>query len=431
MGRKATEKGAIQVSRLTEQGMHFVGGVDGLALQVLPKGGRTWILRMTIGGKRRDMGLGGYPDVTLSQAREAARQARAKVRAGTDPIDEARLNKSNLKAAKAACVTFEECAARYIESQKAKWSNVKSAQQWQNTLSNYAYPVMGNLLVRDVGLPHVLAALEPIWHTKTETASRVRGRIEAILDWATVRQYRAGENPARWKGHLDKVLPAAATVSNSGHHPALPVYEMGAFMARLRTMDGMGALALEFAILTAARSGEVRGALWPEIDMKSLVWTIPGERMKSEKGKKIPKAHRVPLTDAALQILLKVPQWGESELVFPSSLGRELSDGTLSAAIKRLNESGDCRWVDPADGRQAVPHGFRSTFRDWCSENTNYPNEMAEMALAHAVGDKVEAAYRRGDMFEKRRRMMADWARFCDMEQYSGEVIPINRATQG
>ena len=430
MGRKAVEKGAVVVARLTKPGMHFVGGVDGLALQVLPSGGRSWILRMMVGGKRRHMGLGGYPDVPLTHAREKARAARAKVEQGVDPIIEARLNQSLLRASQAACVTFEECTARYIESQSGKWSNPKSPQQWQNTLATYAHPVMGDLMVRDVELPHVMAVLQPIWRTKTETASRLRGRIEAVLDWATVSQFRNGLNPARWKGHLDKLLPAPSKVSNSGHHPALPFFEIGAFMTRLRTVEGMGALALEFAILTAVRSGEVRGAMWSEIDMAAEVWTIPGERMKAQKGQKAPKPHRVPLSGAAMTLLSKVPRMAESGLVFPSARGRMLSDGTLSAAIKRLNASDDDQWVDPADGRQVVPHGFRSTFRDWCSENTNYPHEMAEMALAHAVGDKVEAAYRRGDLFEKRRRMMADWARYCSMVEPKGEVIPINRANQ-
>lgn len=431
MGRKAVEKGAVVVARLIEPGMHFVGGVDGLALQVLPSGGRSWILRMMVGGKRRHMGLGGYPDVPLTHAREKARAARAKVKQGIDPIIEARLNQSLLRASQAACVTFEECTARYIESQSGKWSNPKSPQQWQNTLATYAHPVMGDLMVRDVELPHVMAALQPIWRTKTETASRLRGRIEAVLDWATVSGFRDGLNPARWKGHLDKLLPAPSKVSNSGHHPALPVSEIGTFVARLRTVDGMGALALEFAILTAVRSGEVRGAMWSEIDMAAEVWTIPGERMKSQKGQKAPKPHRVPLSDAAMVLLKKVPRMAESELVFPSVRGRMLSDATLSAAIKRLNVSDDEKWTDPTDGRQVVPHGFRSTFRDWCSENTNYPHEMAEMALAHAVGDKVEAAYRRGDLFEKRRRMMADWARFCSIVEPWGEVIPINRVNHG
>lgn len=422
MGRKATEKGAVVVARITKPGLHFVGGVDGLALQVLPTGGRSWILRATIGGKRRSMGLGGFPDVPLTQAREAAREARALIKKGVDPIEQSKRDQSLLKASQAASVTFEQCAARYIADHEGKWSNVKSSQQWTNTLTTYAYPVMGSLLVRDVELPQVLEVLEPIWRIKTETAARVRGRIEQVLDWATVRGYRHGLNPARWRGHLDKLMPAASQVGKSGHQPALPVADVGPFMSRLRSLDGMGAKALDFAVLCASRSGEVRGARWAEIDLNGAAWNIPGERMKGK------KPHRVPLSKAAMKILETVPRMAGSEYVFPSPRGGMLSDATLAAAIKRLNEADDeRRWLDPADGRAVVPHGFRSTFRDWCSENTNYPNEMAEMALAHAVGDKVEAAYRRGDLFEKRRRMMEDWAMFCAMPVTSAEVIQLRQ----
>lgn len=428
MGRKASEMSAFGVARITKPGMHFVGGVDGLALQVLPTGGRSWILRVMVGDKRRHMGLGGFPDVPLSQAREKAREARTLIKKGIDPIEQALRDQSLLKASQAASVTFEQCAARYIEAHEGKWTNPKNAQQWENTLATYAHSVMGSLLVRDVELPHVLEVLEPIWRTKTETASRLRGRIESVLDWAAVRGYRSSLNPARWKGHLDKLLPAASQVGRGGHQPALPVSDAGAFMARLRTLEGMGAAALEFAILTAARSGEVRGAPWSEIDVDAAVWTIPAIRMKMK------KPHRVPLSKAALKLLERLPRMAGSEFVFPAPRGGMLSDATMAAAIQRLNAADDDRWIDPADGRPVVPHGFRSTFRDWCSENTNYPQEMAEMALAHAVGDKVEAAYRRGDLFEKRRRMMEDWAKFCAKVQTKqtkgGDVIPINRANR-
>jgi integrase len=418
MGRKAPERSAVAVSRMREPGLYFVGGVDGLALQVLPTGGRSWLLRVNIAGKRRHMGLGGYPDVPLTQARDMARDARALIKKGIDPIEQAKKDRSALKAAQAASVTFEQCAERYLEAHEAKWTNDKSAQQWANTLKTYAYPVFGSMLVRDVELPHVLEVLEPIWRVKTETASRLRGRIEAVLDWATVRGYRHGLNPARWKGHLDKLLPAASKVARGGHHPALPVADMGEFMSELRTLDGMGAAALEFAILTAARSGEVRGLPWSEIDLEAAVWNVPAERMKGK------KPHRVPLSKAAIRHLKALPKIADAKLVFPSPRGVQLSDATMKAAIVRLNEANGQRWIDPTDGRPAVPHGFRSTFRDWCSENTNYPNEMAEMALAHAVGDKVEAAYRRGDLFEKRRRMMEDWAKFCGTVQPAGAVVP-------
>lgn len=411
MGRKAAEKGAIQVARLTKPGMHFVGGVDGLALQVLPSGGRSWILRMTVGSKRRDMGLGGFPDVPLSQAREAARQARAKVRAGIDPIEQARANASYLKASQAAAVTFEQCALKYIESQEAKWDNPKSPIQWRNSLKTYAYPHMGSLLVRDVDLPQVLAALEPIWKTKTETASRVRSRIEAVLDYAKVHKYRFGDNPAAWRGHLDKILPAPGKVSKSEHYSAVPFNGVGEFMEKLRKAEGTGAKALELLILTAARSGEVRGATWAEIDLDAGLWVVPAERMKAK------KEHRKPLSKAAIELLKALPRVAGTEYVFPAPRKGMISDATMAAVLKRL-------------GVDAVPHGFRSTFRDWAAERTSYPGEMAEMALAHTVSDKVEAAYRRGDLYMKRVRMMNDWAKFCATPRTKGVVIDLPTSKQ-
>ena len=413
MGRKAIEKGAVQVARLRTPGLHFVGGVDGLALQVLPTGGRTWVLRVTVGSKRRVMGLGGYPDVPLSQAREAARQARAKIREGIDPIEEAKANQSALKASQAAALTFKQCALSYIESQEAKWDSPKSAQQWQNTLTTYAFPHMGDLLVRDVDLPQVLASLEPIWYTKTETASRLRGRIEAVLDYAKVRKYRTGDNPAAWRGHLDKILPAPNKVGKKQHYPAIHFSEIGEFMPKLRQVDGLGAKALEFTILTAARSGEVRGATWSEFDLATGLWVVPGERMKAG------KEHRVPLTKAVLDLLKSLPRFMDNDLVFVAARGGMISDATMSAVLKRMDV-------------KAVPHGFRSTFRDWASECTNYPGEMAEMALAHTVGDKVEAAYRRGDLYMKRVRMMNDWAKFCATPSaVKGVVVSMPVAVQG
>jgi integrase len=330
----------------------------------------------------------------LANAREAARVARAKVKEGIDPIANARAARSALKAEQAAAQTFKTCALAYIEAHEAGWRNAKHAQQWRNTLDTYAYPVIGNLLVRDVGLPQVLSVLEPIWKKKTETASRLRGRLEAILDWATTRGYRTGLNPARWKGHLDTLLPAARTVAQAGHHSALPVHQMSTLMKALRQQPGMGAKALEFTILTAARSGETRGACWSEINLDTATWAIPADRMKAG------KEHRVPLPKAALNILSALPRTENETLVFASPRGGMLSDMSLTAVLRRMNIN-------------AVPHGFRSTFRDWCAEHTNYPREVAEMALAHAIGDKVEAAYRRGDLFEKRRQLMREWAEFC------------------
>lgn len=410
MGKKAEALGALQVSRLTEPGHYAVGGVAGLALQVAPGGSRSWVLRYRVGDKRRDMGLGGYPDVTLADAHKAARAARAKLEDGADPIDEARAKRSALHAAVLASMTFEQCAGKYITMKSPEWKNAKHAQQWGNTLVQYAYPAIGGLMVRDVELPQVLAVLQPIWATKTETASRLRGRLESVLDWATVNGYRAGLNPARWKGHLDKVLTAPAKTMKAGHHEALPLGDLGAFMVKLRAAGGMGARALGFTILTAARSGEVRGATWAEFDTDAAVWTVPAARMKAG------KEHRVPLSAAALAVLAGLPRMAGTDLVFPAPRGGVLSDMTLTAVMRRMD-------------LKAVPHGFRSTFRDWCSERTNYPRDVAEMALAHAIGDKVEAAYRRGDLFDKRQRMMAEWAAFCaTVEPARGEVVPIRKA---
>lgn len=394
MPKKAAELTALQVRRLTQPGHHAVGGVAGLALQVAPGGARTWILRVTIGNKRRDMGLGGFPDVELAQAREKARAARALVEQGVDPIAQRRQAKSALIAQRAAQKSFKQCAVAFIDAKSAEWSNTKHVQQWQNTLETYAYPVLGDLLVSDIGLPQVLEVLKPIWSTKTETATRVRGRIESILDWATVHHYRQGLNPARWRGHLDKILPTPTKVAQVKHHKALPIDAVPAFVAKLQAHTSLGARALHFAILTAARSGEVRGATWAEIDMDKAVWTVPADRMKAG------KEHRVPLSQPALALLEALPRLEGTYLVFPSTKQGVLSDMTLLAVMRRME-------VD------AVPHGFRSTFKDWATERTTYSREAVEMSLAHAIGDKVEAAYRRGDLFQKRRDLMDDWAQFC------------------
>ena len=403
MPKLAKELQALTVSKILAPGLHFVGGVQGLALQVTG-GSRAWVLRATIGGKRRDMGLGPYPEVTLARARDKARDARELIRQGVDPIHCQQAAQSAMRAAVAEALTFKECAEKYIAAHRTGWKNAKHAQQWGNTLEQHAYPALGAVLVRDVKLPQVLAVLEPIWTTTNETAVRLRGRIELVLDWATARGLRDGLNPARWRGHLDKLLAKPSKVNNREHHAALPVGDVGAFMVRLRAADGMGARALEFAILTAARSGEVRGATWGEIDLAARVWTVPGARMKAG------KEHRAPLSDAALALLAALPQGKPDELAFKAPRGGALSDMTLTAVLRRMEVP-------------AVPHGFRSTFRDWASERSNYPRDVAEMALAHAIGDKVEAAYRRGDLFEKRRLMMADWARFLARVEKPAQVF--------
>ena len=410
MVRKAEELGALAVKNLKTPGLHFVGGVAGLALQIAPGGSKSWVLRVMVGEKRREMGLGGYPDVPLARAQEAARDARAKIRQGIDPIDEAKAARSRLAASRARDVTFKDGALHYIAAQEKTWST-KSHDQWLSSLEAHVFPKIGALMLRDVELPQVLEVLNPIWHDKTETAGRVRGRIERILNWATVGKLRSGENPARWKGHLEVLLPAPSKIQVVNHFKALPYKEVGAFMQLLRQQDGQGARALEFAILTASRSTPARGATWAEIDLQAKVWTIPKGRMKDQK-----RDHRVPLSKPAMDLLARQPRLDGTDLVFPAVNGRILSDATMSAVLKRMKV-------------EAVPHGFRSSFKDWCSELTSYPREVSEMALAHAIGDKVEEAYRRGDLFEKRRRAMEDWGMFCDTpyRPKTGDVVDLKQ----
>ena len=406
MPKKAKELSAIEVSRLAKSGYHFVGGVAGLILQVTPTGARSWIIRATVGGKRRDIGLGGFPDVTLAGAKEAARNTRTKIKDGIDPVLEGRTKRSALVAARAAAINFEDAAAAYIAAKEIGWKSAKHGAQWRSTLETYAFPVLGKIIVSDIETPHVMRVLEPIWKSKTETASRLRGRIESILSWATAHHFRKGENPARWHGHLKELLPKPSDVTDIEHHAALPFAEIGGFIESLRKHEGMGTRALEFAILTAARSGEVRNATWDEIDTSNAVWTIPKIRMKAG------KEHRIPLSDAALKVLAALPRIAATDLIFPSSKNTPLSAMTLTAVIRRM-------------GGSVTAHGFRSTFRDWAGETTAYPREVIEHALAHQLKDKAEAAYARGSMFDKRRRLMADWAKYCDMVASSASVTPI------
>lgn len=392
MPRKAKEIAAVRLKSLPS-GFHAVGGVAGLLLQVTPTGGRSWVLRTMIAGKRRAIGLGSFEHVGLADARKKAAELRLKIMDGIDPIEERRQTRARPTV---KVLSFEEAASRLIEAKRPEWKNVKHAEQWAATLKTYASPVIGRTPVNQVALTHILDILSPIWTTKTETASRVRSRLESVLAWATVSGYRTGDNPARWKGNLDALLAKPGKVKRVVHHAALPVEAIPQFITQLRSRPGTAARALEFAILTAARSGEVRGATWSEID--GDVWIVPATRMKAG------KEHRVPLAPAAVAILATLPRMAGSEYVFPSPTGKQLSDMSISAVMRRMEAN-------------AVPHGFRSTFRDWCSEHTAYPRDVAEMALAHTIGNKVEAAYRRGDLFNKRRAMMIDWANHIEGEK--------------
>jgi integrase len=375
--------------------MYADGG--GLYLRVTDTGSKNWVFRFMLNGRTRWMGMGPLHTVGLAEARSRATGFRLQRHDGVDPIDARRAERleTRLKAAKA--LTFKECAARYIASHRAGWRNPKHAAQWEATLATYAGPVMGGLSVQAIDTALVLKVLEPIWSTKPETAGRVRGRMESILDWAKVRGYRAGENPARWRGHLDKLLPARSKVRRVEHHAALPYAELPDFLVSLREQEGTAARALEFAILTAARTGEVIGARWGEMDLLEKTWTVPASRMKAG------REHRAPLSERALAILEEVRplRRAEDSFVFPGAkLGRSLSNLAFLMLLRRMERA------------DLTAHGFRSSFRDWCAERTNFPSEVAEMALAHTVSGKVEAAYRRGDLFEKRRCLMDAWAEF-------------------
>ena len=410
MARIAQVLSKAKIAQLKDPGFYAVGGVAGLHLKISETGAKSWILRVMVASKRRDLGLGSFADVTVEEAREAARQQRLKIKDGADPVADKQATRAAAIAARASATTFQEAAAKYIAANEAGWKSTKHAAQWGATLETYAFPVFGQMDVKGIETNHVLTVLEPIWATKTETASRVRGRIESVLDWAKVRGFRSGENPARWKGHLDHILPPPKKVAKVKHHAALPYQEVGAFMAALRSSEGMGAWALEFAILTACRSGEVRGATWSEIDEKAGVWIIPATRMKAG------KEHRVPLSPAAMKLIKALPKMAGTDLVFPNAQNKQLSDMTLTAVIKRMHESstkaGGNGWKD-STGEVITAHGFRSTFRDWAGECTNHPREVVEHALAHQLKDKAEAAYARTDLLAKRLKLMSDWANVC------------------
>jgi integrase len=406
MARRIGKLAPVAVQKAMKPGMHADGG--GLYLQVTASGAKSWIFRFMLNGRAREMGLGALHTFSLADARERARECRKLVADGNDPIEARKAKRAGELLSAATAITFEQCAERYIEAHRPGWRNPKHAAQWPSTLGTYAYPVFGSLPVQGVDVGLVTKALEPIWHSKPETASRVRGRIEAVLDWATVRGHRQGDNPARWRGHLDKLLPARGKVRKVAHHPALPYDDIGEFVTALRQQEGIAARALEFLILTAARTGEVIGARWGEFDLAEKVWAVPADRMKAG------KEHRVPLSFAALAVVerMKAARVDDHAFVFPGGKREKpLSNMAMLKLLKRMGRS------------DLTAHGFRSTFRDWAAERTNYPREVAEMALAHTVGDKVEAAYRRGDLFAKRRRLMEEWAKHCTLSKPAAKVV--------
>jgi integrase len=357
----------------------------------------------------------------LAEARQKALDARKLLIDGINPLTAKKKTQIAAALASARMMTFDQCAEAYILAHKAGWKNAKHGDQWTNTLNTYASPVFGHLPVAEIDTGLVVKCLAPIWETKTETASRVRGRIESVLGWATTSGYRTGENPARWKGHLENLL---ATISKSGrtkHHPSLPWQRIGAFMSALRVREGISARAVEFSILTASRSGEVRGARWAEFDMTDKTWTIPAERMKAK------REHQVPLSDAALALLKSIPKNDEDDVVFAGTKCQPLSDMSLTGVIRRMNGDEKPVWTD-ANGDGITVHGFRSTFRMWAAETTNYPREVAEHALAHQLPDAVERAYQRGSQFAKRAALMSEWAVYCSTVPTEAVIKPIRGA---
>lgn len=412
MPRKLHNALTAQAVKHAGPGRHADG--SGLHLLVKQSGARSWVYRFMLNGRSRDVGLGaaGPGGLSLADARDEAAVLRLKVKAGIDPLEERDREIAQAlaaaRAAKVAGTTFREVATAYIAANEDSWRNPKHRQQWRNTLDTYVYPVIGDLPVAEVETAHVLTILEPIWKSKAETASRIRGRIETVLDSAKARGYRQGENPARWRGHLAQILPARTRLSR-GHHKALPYQEIRAFVRSLRDREAVAALALEFTILTAARSGEVIGATWREVDLEKAIWTIPADRMKAA------KEHRVPLSPCAVSILKGLQPLG-SDYLFPGARGGRLSGMAMTMLMRRMKV-------------EVTVHGFRSGFRDWAAECTGFAHEVAEMALAHAIENKVERAYRRGDLLDKRRRLMDDWATYCATDGAAGaEVTPIRKA---
>lgn len=428
MPKQAKEMSAIEVKRLTSSTgkdgkpyntFHAVGGVSGLLLQVAATGAKTWILRTKIGNKRRSIGLGGYPGVSLSEARRKSAEIKEKIAEGIDPVEERKTARRSLIAAQMSTMTFDQAMADYIDMKAKEFRNPRQRQQWENSLNTYAVPHIGKVPVREIELPHIKAVLDPIWEEKTETANRVRARIENILGWCAVHGYRSNENPAKWSGYLDEVYPSPEKIKKKGHHAALPVEAMPDFMKALKKRTGTAARALEFLILTASRTNEVigdkrigkAGITWQEIDLKKKIWTVPADRMKSG------KVHKVPLTNATVDMLKGMEQGGPDSLLFPGPKGDIPSNNFLSALLKRMDQP-------------ITAHGFRSTFKDWAREHTAYADEVSELALAHINSDATRAAYARSELLDKRRLLMADWEKFCQhgKAKQDGKITNIGKA---
>jgi integrase len=391
MPRGIHKLSALRIGKIKTRGFYADGG--NLYLQVSKAGTKSWVFRFKESGRTRDMGLGPIHTLSLAEARERATECRKLRLDRVDPIEQRKAERAARRLATSKNITFDECAAACLESNRAQWS-IGHADQWRATLETYASPVIGKLPTQAIDTGLVMKILEPIWITKTETASRLRGRIEKVLDWATVREYRRGENPARWHGHLDHLLPKPGKVQVANHHASLPYQEIAAFMARLAKQEGTIALALAFTILTGVRANETLGAKWGEIDRATAVWTIPAERTK------ISKEHRVPLSSAAMAILEKLPP-SQGEFIFPGLIaGKPLAHDAMRALLVRMKAN-------------VTVHGFRSTFRVWAAEQTNFPSEIPEAALAHSVGGKVLKAYLRTSFFDKRRELMDAWAAYC------------------
>jgi integrase len=408
---------AKQIDSLSTPGTYEDG--EGLRIQVKPNGKKYWVLRFQLAGKRREMGLGAYPAIGLKEARQKSSDRRRLLRDGIDPLQARDTERAVQLAAeqqrKIKAITFQDVSADYIEAHRAGWKNVKHAQQWTNTLATYATPIIGDLATNQITTEHILDILKPIWASKAETASRVRNRIELVLDAAKARGLRDGENPARWRGHLDKLLPSASKTKRTQNHPALPYSELSRFMRALDRVEGQSACALKMTILTACRTNEVLAARWSEINLKAKLWLIPAERMKAG------KAHGVPLCETLVTLLNGLPRINDSSLLFPGArMGKPISNMAMLMTLRRMDqkdlEDGGKGWRDNND-RIITAHGFRSTFRDWAAEQTNYAREVCEMSLAHVVANGAEAAYWRSDLLEKRRCLMSDWADFVSLKK--------------